>query len=118
MSSGDGLEMQIRAIFRGEFDDGNRKRGDSYWSSNGRNVGADVLTAAVEARMSLSTGDAGILTLGQALERLAAAHETYSLGNEDPDGFGSATFHAIRRNFEALIGRYGADATFDALKIG
>jgi hypothetical protein len=107
------LDADIREIFSRETEDGNTKRGSIFWTHNGRNVGGDVLTALVEAKHCLKTPEATSLTLSEAIARLEAAHDRYRLGYEDEDGFGSATFHAIRRTFYELASRHGAGASFD-----
>lgn len=111
------LGAAVRAIFAHETADGTGKRADSYWSSGGHNVGTDVLTAVNEARQCLRLDGETPLTLGRSLQLLEAAHDQYRRAHEDPDGFGSATFHAIRRGFEALSASHGTDATYVPLSV-
>ncbi|MBX3575815.1 MAG: hypothetical protein KF723_01305 [Rhizobiaceae bacterium] len=106
------VEAAVRAVFAHETADGTGKRANPYWSSGGHNVGTDVLIAVSAARRSLHGGRSATLTLGRSLELLETAHERYRREEDDPDGFGSATFHAIRRAFEALAAQHGADAVF------
>ncbi len=117
MPSATDIDAAVRAVFAHESADGTSKRANPYWSSGGHNVGTDVLVAVNEARQCLRLSGDTSLTVGRSLQLLAAAHDRYRREEEDPDGFGSATFHAIRRAFEELSASHGADAAYSAMTI-
>jgi CheY-like chemotaxis protein len=75
-----------------------------YWGDAGRCVGKAVFRAK-SAMASVAVDH----DLNAYLERLdaalAAALQKYRADDEDPDGFGAATFHGIRRDVKALHAR-------------
>jgi signal peptidase I len=103
MMTNEELGRRIDAIFARQAADGTEKKNSPMYPGS---VGDDVLGAVVAARGAVghigSSEDAHAF-LSAAVLRVAEAHEQWRSNEVDEDGYGSATFHEIRRDLDALL---------------
>jgi hypothetical protein len=100
------LEAKLLAIIAEQRQQGESWRASSYYTPGGHNVGDDVCGAAVLALATVRDmprrGDAAAYHAA-LYAALHGAHQMYREEAEDPDGYGSATFHEILRGLNALV---------------
>jgi hypothetical protein len=97
------LTRRLDAIFAKQDADAAEKRSSPMYPPS---VASDVLRASVAARGvvgRIQPGWTAHAFLAAAVVRVADAHERWRSEEEDEDGFGSATFHEIRRDLDALL---------------
>ena len=103
-----GLRPRLILIFARQAEDAMRKLSDSYWRSDrGHNVGLDVdqaYRAALGAFLKVldrrPRSRTPLLDTAAAVEALMPA---LRIEPADPDGYGLATLHEIRRDLARLL---------------
>ncbi len=99
------LEAKLLAFIAAQRRQGEEWLENPFYTHGRHNVGSDVSGAALLAARTVGEvprqADAAAYhaALTAALERI---HELYREEAEDPDGYGSATFHEIRNALAAL----------------
>jgi hypothetical protein len=96
------LARAIERILKRQAEDAQEKLKESwYWSA----IGGDVFTAMRQAGFAIDRverGDDLDSYLAAVEHALAEAHEEYRRNEFDEGGYGSATFHEIRRDIKLL----------------
>ena len=96
------VQRAIRRILERQARDANEKLNESwYWGPIGGDV-FDAVRAADTAIGSVATSGHIYQYLIAVEDALAEAHERYRRDAVDEGGYGSATFHEIRRGIKAL----------------
>ena len=105
------LEARLSELVEAQLNDGKKRANDRYWSSEGHNVGNDVIAAASLAKRAFRAVAANESLASYAaamLEALADSKLSFSRSYDDPDGFGAATFHELGRDLFAEAQALGA----------
>ncbi len=107
------LYPRLVLVFARQLEDANMRLSSSHWfSGGGRNVGMDVLEARARALELLLKASADRPRLRRPLSDTVDALDTLIVarrkGAGDPDGYGLATLHQIRRDLAELALSEGA----------
>jgi len=102
------LRPHLILIFARQAEDAGRKLSDSYWTSDrGHNVGQDVFAAygaALRAVLAvLDRRPRSRTPLLDAVTAVEALMPALRIEPADPDGYGLATLHEIRRDLASLL---------------
>ncbi|QTN19227.1 hypothetical protein HZ989_13540 [Brevundimonas sp. AJA228-03] len=102
------LRPRLILIFARQSEDATRKLSDSYWTSDrGHNVGIDVYHAYGNALAAflvvLDRRPRSKTPLLDAAAAIEALMPPMRIEPADPDGYGLATLHEIRRDLASLL---------------
>ncbi|HZS36078.1 MAG TPA: hypothetical protein VFF06_04595 [Polyangia bacterium] len=116
----DHRDARIQALLAAQERAGGGMRADPQWTHDGHNVGDDVIAAVESARRALAAapvvGFSWLDDHALLVDAVVRAHAEFRRAERDPDGYGSATLHELRRGIAAL--RPSGPPTADELKRG